>query len=95
MSQAPASTKHSSTSHTFPAKPAAAIATPHPAAASTTIRPCRCTREVHPLLTLTSSEPAGIAAYIRPSDHSASNSSARNGSTASGIARSIAARSTA
>ncbi len=95
MSQAPARTKQASTSHTFPATPAAAIARPHPAAASTTIRPCRCTRDVHPLLTLTSSEPAGIAAYISPSDHAASSSSARNGSTASGMASSIAATSTA
>ncbi|CAM5558781.1 hypothetical protein SGLAM104S_05131 [Streptomyces glaucescens] len=95
MSNPPARASSRSTSHTFPASPAAATDRPQPTAATTTIRPCRCTREVQPLVRLTSSDPAGMLAYIRPRDHSAPSSSARNGSTASGIARNMAARSMA
>lgn len=95
MSQPPATVRNSSTSHTSPTLPAAAMARPQSAAESTTIRPWWWTREVQPLVRLTSRAPRGTLAYISPSDHRAFSSSARNGSRASGIARNIAARSTA
>jgi hypothetical protein len=94
MSKPPPRVRKSSTSQTFPTTPAAATASPQPAAARTTIRPCRWIRDVQPPVSDTSSAPAGNAAYISPSDHSAPSSSARKGSTASGIAKSIAAMST-
>ena len=95
MSQAPASVRNSSTSRTSCSCPAAVIASPHPAAASATARPCRWTRDVQPLVRLTRKDPAGNAAYINPSAQGASRSSARKGKIASGKANTIAVRSTA
>lgn len=63
MSKAPARVSRSSTAQTCRSCPAAAIARPHPAAASTIARPCRWTRPVQPLVRLTSRDPAGSAAY--------------------------------
>ncbi len=95
MSPAPARPRHTSTSQTLAVQPAAAMARPQPAAPNTTSRPCRRVRETQPLVRLTSREPTEPAAYIRPSDQSASSSSARNGKMVLGKAKNIAARSMA
>lgn len=50
---------------------------------------------VQPLVSPSTSEPTEPAAYIRPSDHSASSSSLRNGKIAFGNAKNIAAMSIA
>lgn len=63
MSPAPANARHSSTSHTLSSRTAAATARPHPAAPKTTNRPCRRTRDVQPLVRLSSTGPAEPAAY--------------------------------
>jgi hypothetical protein len=95
MSPAPARPRHARTSQTFDVQPAAAMARPQPAAPNTTSRPCRCVRDTQPLVRLSSSDPTAPAEYIRPSDQSASSSSARKGKIVLGKAKNIAARSTA
>lgn len=95
MSPAPANARHTSTSQMFANHPAAVIASPHPAAPNTTKSPCRRTREVQPLVRASTAEPTDPAAYISPSAHSASSSSARNGKIVFGKAKNIAARSIA
>ncbi len=95
MSPAPARARQTRTIQMFWNHPAAAIASPQPAAPPTTNSPCRRTREVQPLVRPSAREPTDPAAYIRPRAHSASRSSARNGKTAFGKAKNIAARSTA
>lgn len=71
------------------------MASPQPVAPKTTSSPCRRIREAQPLVRLTSREPTDPAAYIRPSDQSASSSSARKGKIVFGKAKNIAARSIA
>lgn len=63
MSKAPARASSRRTRQTRRSCPAAAIASPQPAAASTIARPCRWIRVVQPLVRLTSRDPAGSAAY--------------------------------
>lgn len=95
MSPAPATVRQTSTSPTLPNQPAAAMASPQTAAPNTTNSPCRRTREVQPLVRPSTREPTEPAAYISPSDHSASSSSARNGKIVFGKAKNIAAMSIA
>ena len=63
MSPAPAKPRQRSTSQTSSNHPAAAMASPQPAAPPTTNSPCRRTREVHPLVSPSTSEPTDPAAY--------------------------------
>jgi hypothetical protein len=95
MSNAPASTRPSSTTAGTVVSPASTTDAPHAAADSTTARPWWCTRAVHPLVAVASSDPTVPAEYSSPSSAGrASTSVASAGNSTTGIARNIATMST-
>jgi len=94
MSAAPAAARNASASGSDPAKPKPAIAAPPSAALTATARPCRLTRAVQPLVSVTSNAPAGPAANRTPSTSAPPKRSATAGNSATGIVNSIALMST-
>ena len=92
-SEAPATARPTSARGSDAVSPKSVMPSPQHVAARITPHPCRCTREVQPLVTTASALPAAIADQSTPSTTGPPSPAAMAGKSADGIPKNIATMS--